>query len=112
MTQSITQSSSPPSKSIRMKIIKLINCRIVYDTYMSQGNDQLWFTEYSDSDTHTDTNTGIIVDQQELFYSRSYHQNNSILYEIIDCQNHIVTPGFIDLQLNGGWGFDFSSIDH
>ncbi|XP_057335993.1 N-acetylglucosamine-6-phosphate deacetylase isoform X4 [Microplitis mediator] len=51
---------------------------------------------------------GVIVDPEKLFYDEKVKAEN-----VIDCQNAIISPGYIDLQINGGFGVDFShNIDH
>ena len=49
--------------------------------------------------------TGKILLSQEAFYE--YHV---IPDEVIDLKGKILSPGFIDVQFNGGFGFDFSTI--
>lgn len=46
---------------------------------------------------------GKIVDPQEVFY-----QERKWAGRKIDCSGNIVAPGFIDLQINGAFGLDFS----
>lgn len=47
------------------------------------------------------------MDPQSYFYSR---MNSSEVYadEVINARNRIVCPGFIDIQINGAFGYDFS----
>ena len=42
---------------------------------------------------------GIIVDPQKLFYQHCSSNSNSI--HNINCSGCIISPGFIDLQING-----------
>ena len=42
---------------------------------------------------------GEIVDQQQLFFKEQRAPDFCF-----DCTNHIIAPGFIDIQINGGWG--------
>lgn len=39
---------------------------------------------------------GVIVDPEKLFYDEKVKAEN-----VIDCQNAIISPGYIDLQING-----------
>ncbi|XP_038213575.1 N-acetylglucosamine-6-phosphate deacetylase [Zerene cesonia] len=46
---------------------------------------------------------GKIVSPEEVFYVEQVEPD-----ETIDCDNLLIAPGFIDIQINGGWGVDFS----
>ena len=49
--------------------------------------------------------TGKILHSQEVFY-----EHHAIPDEIVDLKGKILSPGFIDVQFNGAFGFDFSTI--
>nr|POF04055.1 n-acetylglucosamine-6-phosphate deacetylase [Quercus suber] len=49
--------------------------------------------------------TGRILHAQEVFYEHHVAPDH-----IIDLKGRIIAPGFIDVQLNGAFGFDFSTI--
>eukprot|EP00035_Acanthoeca_spectabilis_P036217 m.38384 g.38384 ORF g.38384 m.38384 type:complete len:205 (-) comp7823_c0_seq1:882-1496(-) len=65
------------------------NCRIFRDGKILK--DDLW------------VKGGKIIDGQLWFYA-----NQEKATRVVDCKGHILAPGFIDIQLNGGFGVDFS----
>ncbi|KAI0002207.1 hypothetical protein BJV74DRAFT_817784 [Russula compacta] len=46
---------------------------------------------------------GVVLDSQKTFFSRKQRPER-----VIDLGGNIVSPGFIDTQINGAYGFDFS----
>jgi N-acetylglucosamine-6-phosphate deacetylase len=77
----------------RERITKFTNCRLVKgDELVSQD---LWVSSL----------TGKIVRSQEAFYS-----DNAVPAATIDMGGRIIAPGLIDVQLNGAFGFNFSTI--
>jgi len=46
---------------------------------------------------------GIIIDPEKLFFTRKQLPSFQV-----DCKDAIIAPGFIDVQINGGFGYDFS----
>ena len=71
-------------------ICKYHNCQI-----LSKGKiirEDLW------------VRNGIIEDPRHLFYTEKRSADT-----LIDCQGLLICPGMIDIQLNGGFGVDFSS---
>ncbi|KAF8633257.1 hypothetical protein AX17_004433 [Amanita inopinata Kibby_2008] len=56
-----------------------------------------------EKDLWVDQRRGVILDAQKTFYWRRERPDT-----IIDVGGNILSPGYIDLQLNGGYGFDFS----
>src|ERR1700712_2489921 len=81
--------SRPQSPTVG--IIKFTNCRILKGKKLV--NEDLWI----------DSQSGKIVDGQDVFF---HHRASPD--EVIDLGGCIVSPGFIDVQLNGAYGFNFS----
>ncbi|PPQ83195.1 hypothetical protein CVT25_004253 [Psilocybe cyanescens] len=54
-------------------------------------------------DLWIDEASGIILDAQKTFYTRTERPNR-----IVDIGGNILSPGFLDIQINGAYGFDFS----
>ncbi|KAG5279730.1 hypothetical protein AALO_G00080980 [Alosa alosa] len=70
-------------------ITQFINCRILRDHKIQR--EDLWVRE------------GKILDPEKLFFDEKGFADMRI-----DCENRIIAPGFIDVQINGGYGVDFS----
>ncbi|KAF2355548.1 Metal-dependent hydrolase [Trinorchestia longiramus] len=47
---------------------------------------------------------GKILDPEPVFYCEKRMPTT-----VVDCDNALIVPGFIDVQINGGYGYDFSS---
>jgi len=77
----------------RERITKFTNCRLV------KGDELVW------QDLWVSSLTGKIVRSQEVFYSE-----NAVPDETIDLGGRIIAPGLIDVQLNGAFGFNFSTL--
>lgn len=71
-------------------IIQFTNCRLMRDNKLV--NDDLWIRN------------GVILDPEKIFFEEKKQSNLQI-----DCNNLIISPGLIDAQLNGGFGYDFTS---
>ncbi|KAH9877563.1 hypothetical protein IAQ61_002930 [Plenodomus lingam] len=74
-------------------IIKFTNCLLVQDDSLVKAD--LWVS----------SSTGKILNGQEILY-----EHRTAPEEIVDLGGRILSPGFIDTQLNGAYGFDFSVI--
>lgn len=61
--------------------------------------------ELVEGDLWISSTTGKILHSQGVFYD--YHV---VPDEIIDLKGKVLSPGFIDVQLNGAFGFDFSTV--
>lgn len=72
-------------------ITRFTNCRVLRNNTLA--NEDLWIS----------SDTGKIINGQELFYG---HQATAD--QVIDLSGRIISPGFIDVQLNGVLGFNFS----
>lgn len=83
-------SALPSSTS---KVTKFTNCRLLKGE--SLVTQDLWVSSL----------TGKIIQSQEAFYAQL-----CVPDEVIDLGGRIISPGFIDTQLNGAFGFDFASI--
>lgn len=84
-------------------VIKFTNCRI-YMHHPSQHHKQLvkkedlWIRD------------GKIIDPAVRFWEAATVSEFACDL-IVDCQNHILSPGMIDIQFNGAYGVDFSKPD-
>ena len=72
-------------------ITKFTNGYILQDGKLVAGD--LWIS----------SETGRIVSSQSAFYSSHIQPD-----QIVDLKGRTLSPGFLDVQLNGGHGFDFS----
>lgn len=72
------------------KVYQYVNCRILWRGKLI--HEDLWVRD------------GKILDPRELFFAEKKKADFKV-----DCKNLIISPGFIDLQLNGGFAVDFSS---
>lgn len=77
-----------------MPITKFTNCRLLKQTTLiDDPNQTLW----------VDSATGKILNGQHAFYEHHLCPD-----ETVDLGGRILAPGFIEAQLNGAFGFDFS----
>ncbi|PVU96475.1 hypothetical protein BB561_001148 [Smittium simulii] len=75
---------------VKGKLIKFINCRLLRNHKLVE--DYLLILD------------GVIQDPQVVFWD---HLRRPDIY--VDCKGGIISPGYIDIQLNGSIGYDFSS---
>ncbi|CAG8484174.1 1232_t:CDS:2 [Acaulospora morrowiae] len=73
------------------RLIKIINGRLIRDHKIVE-DDVLYIYD------------GKILDSQNYFFSA----NGDVPDEIIDAKGLLISPGFIDVQINGAFGSDFS----
>ena len=71
-------------------IKKFTNCFILRDNEIIK--EDLW------------VRGGKIINPEPLFFDEKIGPS-----EVIDCGGAVIAPGFIDLQINGGFGVDFST---
>ncbi|XP_026467904.1 N-acetylglucosamine-6-phosphate deacetylase isoform X1 [Ctenocephalides felis] len=72
------------------KIIQFKNCYILRDHNIIL--EDLWIRN------------GKIINPEDIFFDEK-----TVAHEVIDCKGAIISPGFIDIQINGGFGIDFSN---
>lgn len=70
-------------------LIQFTNCRLVRNHQLI--NDDLWIRN------------GKIVNPEPIFFDEKAQASKKY-----DCKNAIIAAGYIDLQINGGYGVDFS----
>lgn len=72
------------------KVYQYYNCWILRSGQLQK--EELWIRN------------GKVVDPQVLFFEEKVTADHKI-----DCKNTILAPGFIEVQINGGFGYDFST---
>ncbi|MGH0117122.1 UNVERIFIED_CONTAM: hypothetical protein FKN15_030967 [Acipenser sinensis] len=89
--RSLVLGTMPSNKSVSdAPITQFLNCRILKEQDLRR--EDLWVWE------------GTILNTEKLFFDEKGYADIRI-----DCQGSIIAPGFIDVQINGGYGIDFSS---
>ncbi|VDL73485.1 unnamed protein product [Nippostrongylus brasiliensis] len=73
------------------KLVQFINAKVLRDGKLI--SDHVW------------VRYGKIIDASAVFFEERRKADIQV-----DCQGLILSPGFIDIQINGGFGVDFSSI--
>ncbi|NWX71462.1 NAGA deacetylase, partial [Alca torda] len=80
----------PSNKSVSdAPIVQFTNCRILRSHQLQR--EDLWVRE------------GKILNPEKLFFDEKGSADIQL-----DCKDSIIAPGFIDVQINGGFGVDFS----
>ncbi|XP_014375744.1 N-acetylglucosamine-6-phosphate deacetylase isoform X3 [Alligator sinensis] len=80
----------PSNKSVSdAPIFQFTNCRILRNSQLQR--EDLWVRE------------GKILNPEKLFFDEKGFADIQL-----DCKDSIIAPGFIDVQINGGFGVDFS----
>uniref|UniRef100_A0A8C6ZVQ0 N-acetylglucosamine-6-phosphate deacetylase n=1 Tax=Nothoprocta perdicaria TaxID=30464 RepID=A0A8C6ZVQ0_NOTPE len=80
----------PSNKSVSdAPIFQFTNCRILRNHELQR--EDLWVRE------------GKILNPEKLFFDEKASADIQL-----DCKDSIIAPGFIDVQINGGFGVDFS----
>lgn len=69
--------------SSRSKLLQFFNCRILRNSAIIP--EDLW------------VRNGTIINPEKIFFDERREAD-----ERIDCKNAIISPGFIELQINGG----------
>lgn len=77
-------------RELEPKLYQFRNCRLLRNGELIK--DDLW------------VRAGKIINPRKVFWEEQVQADVQI-----DCNNLIISPGFIDLQINGGFGVDFSS---
>ncbi|KAH6616741.1 N-acetylglucosamine-6-phosphate deacetylase [Boeremia exigua] len=93
MPSLVTTSSNPCYAQKGSGVTKFTNCLLV------KGNDLV------NEDLWVSSITGKILNGQEVFF-----EHKTAPEEVVDLGGRILSPGFIETQLNGAYGFDFSVI--
>ncbi|XP_018579723.1 N-acetylglucosamine-6-phosphate deacetylase [Anoplophora glabripennis] len=75
------------------KLTQFVNCKILRNH--SIFKEDLWVRD------------GKIVNPEKVFFDEKVKADF-----VIDCKGSIIAPGFIELQINGGLGYDFSFLEN
>ncbi|GBP65512.1 N-acetylglucosamine-6-phosphate deacetylase [Eumeta japonica] len=70
-------------------LTRFSNCLILRDSKIIK--EDLWIRD------------GVIVNPEHVFYVEQSEADVTV-----NCNNFLIAPGYIDIQVNGGWGIDFS----
>jgi N-acetylglucosamine-6-phosphate deacetylase len=79
----------------RAAVVQFVNCFLVRNDSLIW--EDLWLQEDK------------IIDPQPRFW-KAKREHRFAADVIVDCGGLIIAPGFIDLQINGAFGVDFSSL--
>jgi N-acetylglucosamine-6-phosphate deacetylase len=88
MPSAVGNSSQTPKTP---QITRFTNCRVLRNNTIVK--EDLWIS----------SDTGVILNGQDVFYCGQATPD-----QVIDLSGRIISPGFIDVQLNGAFGFNFS----
>lgn len=84
--------SAIPQPKAKNGITKFTNCRLVRGDHVVE--EDLWISSV----------TGKVIQSQTAFYDELILPD-----ETIDLGGRLIAPGFIECQLNGAFGFNFST---
>ncbi|KAG5898305.1 hypothetical protein JTB14_022994 [Gonioctena quinquepunctata] len=74
------------------KLTQFVDCKILRNHTITR--EDIW------------VRNGKIVDPEKIFFDEKVQAD-----AVINCNGNLIAPGFIELQINGGFGYDFSHHD-
>ncbi|CAL2038193.1 unnamed protein product [Caenorhabditis brenneri] len=77
---------------VENQLVQFVNCSVLRENGLRK--EHVW------------VRNGRILDEKSVFF-----EEKKLADVQIDCSGLILSPGFIDLQLNGGFGIDFSTYN-
>lgn len=84
--------------------VQLRNCKLLRDHVV--GEQDLWWTLGGETDRAK------VIDPQANFWA-AQKQSQVRASHVFDCKGLVAIPGYIDLQINGAFGVDFTHLkDH
>jgi N-acetylglucosamine-6-phosphate deacetylase len=87
----LPRSCSGDYSTIAIMLIKFTNCRLAVNGALVEKD--LWIN----------SSKGVIVDPQRAFFD-----DLAMADRVVNLEGKIIAPGFIDIQINGAMGMDFS----
>lgn len=90
--------STAPPRSTPQEVLRFTNCLALQPDGTLPSDP----TTYS---LHVDPASGHIIDGQSAFFD-----SKTAFTSTIDLEGDYLVPGFIDVQINGGYGVDFSEF--
>ncbi len=94
-------------------VTKFVNCQVLRQgafVHECVGHDPILCCTKNGGCRDLYVADGVVLDAAAWFFGQSSNTARDVQLEVVDCHGGLVAPGFLDLQINGGFGVDFSTL--